>query len=384
MNNDISKRQTYAVSPLELLFDLVIVFACSELTKHLLENFSWLGLVEIMILLIAVYNLWTYTSFGATLIQSGNVHSRWLLMIVMLLGIFMNTGIDESFGDHAWIFVLPYLSSQLGQGLFIMIFSKNKGLRNHYRVLTIWNLVTAPLWIAGIMVGYHLRIIIWSAAALVDLIGLLLAHPAPGKRRSTENIQFDAVHVLERCRLFLIIALGEAVFSLIEAMIESPKNHITLLLGIASFLTIISMWAIYFWGSDHLVVRHIEETQNPIRTAHLTMNSLFVALAGLILFSVGTRMIIENPIRYHSAILNGIFFGGPILYLVSHGWYTWYVLKQVPFVRITFCILLALGGVISLHWPSYLALVIIMVFMVTLTSIIIILNKDKTQAVGES
>mgnify|MGYP001446473568 CR=1 FL=1 len=295
----------------------------------------------------------------------------------MLLGIFMNTGIREAFGEHAYIFIIPYLLSQLGQGPFIMISAKDKGLKQHYSILTIWNLSTTPLWIAGAMSEYKLRVILWSTAAFIDLIGLLLAHPAPGGRRSTENIQFNAEHMLDRYRLFLIIALGEAVFSLIETMIKSPKDYITLLLAIASFLTIISMRAMYFWGSDHLIVRRLEETKKPISTAHLTMNSLFIALAGLILFSVATRLIIEDPSRYNSPLLNGIFFGSLVLYLASQGWYTWYVLKKVPIVRITFSIILIIYGFISINWYSYFSLILVMILMITLASIIINLNGNE-------
>ncbi len=57
MDNNKNKKLTYEVSPIELIFDLVIVFACMELTKHLLDNFCLLGIVKIIILLIAVYNL---------------------------------------------------------------------------------------------------------------------------------------------------------------------------------------------------------------------------------------------------------------------------------------------------------------------------------------
>ena len=367
--------QTYEVSPLELIFDLIVVFACSELTKHLLEHFNILGVIEAMIMLIAVYNLWTYTSFGATLIHNRRMTSRWMVLSVMLLGIFLNSGIEKAFGENPWIFVVPYLSSQLGQGIFTMIFGKGEGLKYHYRILTLWNLATAPIWIIGAFMWPEARVVFWGIAAFIDLIGLWFAHPAPGKKRSTENVEFDAKHMLERCRLFLIIALGEVVFTLIEALIESPVGYMTIILGVASFITIVSMWALYFWGADHLVARHFEKAKDAIRTAHLSMNGLFITVAGLILFSVGMRIIIEHPLAHNTQLLNGILFTGPILYLAAQGWYMWYVVKKAPWARAAASVALAVFGILNLQWHSYISLLLVMSVMMLLTFTVVFMNK---------
>jgi hypothetical protein len=73
-----------AVSPLELFFDLVFVFAVSQLSHHLLEHLSWRGAAETLVLLIAVFGIWSGTSFEATLLNIGRSPTQWMLLAVML------------------------------------------------------------------------------------------------------------------------------------------------------------------------------------------------------------------------------------------------------------------------------------------------------------
>jgi low temperature requirement protein LtrA len=68
---------------LELLFDLVFVFAVSQLSHHLLDHLSWRGAAETLVLLIAVFGIWSGTSFEATLLHIARSHARWLLLAVM-------------------------------------------------------------------------------------------------------------------------------------------------------------------------------------------------------------------------------------------------------------------------------------------------------------
>jgi low temperature requirement protein LtrA len=81
------------VSPLELFFDLVFVFAVSQLSEYLLEHLSWRGAAETAVLLIAVFAVWSYTSFSATLPRFG-----WSMRVgagfaVLFLALFMNAGL---------------------------------------------------------------------------------------------------------------------------------------------------------------------------------------------------------------------------------------------------------------------------------------------------
>src|SRR4029453_13247580 len=81
----------------------------------------------------------------------------------------------------------------------------------------------------------------------------------PGARPSshTENVPFDSAHMAERLRLFLLIAVGEAVLTTGTAISESPSDPLTLVAGPPPFAAIACLWALYFGGSEYIVEHHI-------------------------------------------------------------------------------------------------------------------------------
>jgi len=85
-----------------------------------------------------------------------------------------------------------------------------------------------------------------GGAALIDLAGTWLAHPAPGRALHSENVEFDADHMIERCRLFLLIALGESVLTSGTALADAPRTLLTVVTGTCALVTIVALWALHF------------------------------------------------------------------------------------------------------------------------------------------
>lgn len=382
MQNNTQKNEAkYEVSPLELIFDVVIVFAISKLTDHLMSNLDLHGIAEVVVLLIVIYNVWSYTSFEATLIHVGKIKTQWMMLSVMLLGIFMNAGIENAFKENPWLFVVPFLISQIGHGIFTTFSDTDKKLRSHYFIMTGWILATTPLWIIGGLVDSKERIVWWGIAAIIDIVGTWFAHPILGRVFITDHFEFDADHMLERCRLFLIIALGETIFALADAISHNMISPIIIGTGVCAFISIISLWALYFWGSDHIVVRHLEETTNPILTARLTMNGLIIALAGLIFFAVGIKLTVANPFEQPSIIRSLFIFGGPVLYILPQGWYLWYVTGKVSYDRIFGVLVLLLSGLLTFGVRPWITLFVIMIELTVLSfAIVKSVNKSNSES----
>jgi low temperature requirement protein LtrA len=151
-----------AVSPLELFFDLVFIFAVSQLSHHLLDELSWRGAAETLVLLIAVFGVWSGTSFEATLLHVGRSQAQWMLLAVILVGLFMNATIADAFDTGGWAFVVPLLVVQAGRSILMIVAAPNRMLREHYARLLCWILATAPLWIAGAVVQAEVRLLWWA------------------------------------------------------------------------------------------------------------------------------------------------------------------------------------------------------------------------------
>jgi low temperature requirement protein LtrA len=90
-------ERKYEVTPLELFFDLVFAFAVSQLSEHLLIHLSWRGAAETLVMLLAVFAAWFTTSWSATMIRADESRTRWLVLSVMLLGLFINASVTRAF-----------------------------------------------------------------------------------------------------------------------------------------------------------------------------------------------------------------------------------------------------------------------------------------------
>jgi Bacterial low temperature requirement A protein (LtrA) len=206
----------------------------------------------------------------------------------------------------------------------------------------------------------------WVLAAGIDQIGRWLAHPIPGRRLHSENIEFDADHMLERCRVFLIIALGETVFTTGTSIAEAPTTVMTLTTGTFALAGTIALWALSFRRSHRLIIQHLEKTSDPIRASRHAVNALMVMVAGLIAVAVANKEVIAHPRGHTSLALSLLLAGGPILFLAVQGWYLW----AVPNVRSKLHVVgggaLLLLGFVTLVVPAYVALLLVGACLATL------------------
>jgi low temperature requirement protein LtrA len=365
------------VSPLELFFDLVFIFAVSQLSHHLLDHLSWRGAAETLILLTAVFGVWSGTSFEATLLNIGRSQAQWMLLAVMLAGLFMNAAIADAFDTGGWAFVVPLLVIQAGRSILMIVAAPTRMLRQHYTRLLCWILATAPLWITGAVVQAEVRLPWWAGAAVIDLAGTWLAHPVPGRALHSENVEFDADHMIERCRLFLLIALGESVLSSGTALADAPRTLLTLVTGTGALATIVALWALHFAATGRLLDRYVETTTDPILAARRTLNGLLVSVAGLVAVAVGNELVITHPHGQASVALSLLLFGGPLLYLLSQTLYLWAVIGMRSLPRLAGIAALVAAGGLSQSLPAYAALGLLVTLLLVLV-VIVVRERDAT------
>jgi len=203
------------------------------------------------------------------------------------------------------------------------------------------------------------RLLSWALAAGIDQIGRWLAHPIPGRRLRSENVAFDAGHMLERCRLFLIIALGETVLTTGMAIAEASTTAMTLATGTFALAGTVALWALSFGRSHRLIVRHLEKTSDPIRASRHAINALMVMVAGLIAVAVGNEEVIAHPHGHTSFALSLLLAGGPILFLAAQGWYLWAVPKVRSPLHLIGGVALLLVGLATLAAPPYVGLLLV-------------------------
>src|ERR687893_1722113 len=125
-------------TPLELFFDLVYVFAITQLSHLLLDHLTVEGALETLFLLLAVWGAWIYTTWVTNWFDPDRLPVRLMLVAVMLASLVMSVAIPDAFGERGLMFALAYVAIQVGRTAFVLIAlgGTHQLSRNFQRVLS--------------------------------------------------------------------------------------------------------------------------------------------------------------------------------------------------------------------------------------------------------
>ena len=134
------------VTPLELFFDLVYVFAIAQLSHHLLEHVDLRTGAETVILTLAVVYAWYMTAWGANWLEPDRRPVQLMLIGLMFASLLMSVAIPDAFGDRAWLFVTGYLVLRVGRCGFLIVALRGRPQGEHFVNDLVWEvLLSAPL-----------------------------------------------------------------------------------------------------------------------------------------------------------------------------------------------------------------------------------------------
>src|SRR5262249_29366416 len=129
------------VSPLELFFDLVYVFAIGQLSHHLVEHVDVRTGAETLILALAVFYAWYMTAWGANWLEPERLPVRALMVGLMFASLLMSVAIADAFGDRAWLFVTGFLALQVARSAFLIFALSDRVQGEHFVNVLIWELI---------------------------------------------------------------------------------------------------------------------------------------------------------------------------------------------------------------------------------------------------
>ncbi|NOJ59631.1 low temperature requirement protein A [Arthrobacter sp. 260] len=337
------------VTRLELFFDLVFVLALWQLSHHLLEHPSWVGAGETFVLLLAVYKVWVYTTWSATLLDTSRLEVQWMLLVVMLVTLFMNASIGSAFGAFGWLFAGSYLLVQLGRGVWMLTAGLDRTTHSHFVRTLIWGWMSTPFWIAGVFFGPELRLMFWGLAAAIDLGGHMLAHRLPGRKTEGSSVPLPGERIFERFGLFYLIALGETILSTGLAIAGNLQDPFIFLTGTISLAGSVAIWWCYFHGLEQDILDRLKSVDDQFRPGILAGNTLVLLLAGLILVAVGDQLVINDPAIRPDLSTVLLLYSGPALFLAARG----FLIRQV-LNRRTPSDLAGIGALVLLATVSFL------------------------------
>lgn len=342
------------VGNVELFFDLIFVFAVTQLSHGLLEHPTPTGLLHTAILLGAVWWGWIDTAWATNWLDVDKPLVRGLLFVMMGAGVVMSAALPDAFGEHGAGFGLAFAVFQILRTGFVLWAVRNdKILRENFQRILVWHGAAALLWAVGGLAPEDIRLFVWLAALGIDTVAPALNFYVPGLGRShTGDWTVEGHHLSERLSLFTIIALGESILVMgaTAAGLDWTWPNAAALL--ASFLGSVAMWWIYFSAAAGAATERIAGSDDPGRIARLAYTYVHVIpIAGIIVTAVGDEWVLHHPLGHTEPKVALAVLGGPALYLLGVGLFKLAVFGKVSPSRLTGLILLAALAPFSLMLP---------------------------------
>ena len=321
------------VVSLELFFDLVYVFAITQLSHYLLQHLTLLGALQTATLWFAVWLGWQYTAWVTNWFNPDNLSMRFMLMALMGVALLVSAAIPDAFGERGLLFAGSYAAIQVGRTLFVLwTLGRGHVLSPNFLRMLCWLLLSAALWIAGGLNDGSLRLGLWLAAIACEYLSPMAGFPVPGLGRSkTSDWTIDGGHLAERCQLFVIIALGESVLatgaSFANAAHPGPSMWLAVLV---SFVGCVAMWWMYFDTSSGDAAHVIEHSDDPGRLGSYFHYLHVILIAGVIVNAVANDLVVAHPADPVKLKYAVVLIGGPLVYLLGNALFKRVVYGHFP------------------------------------------------------
>lgn len=330
--------ERYRVSTLELFYDLVFVFAVTQVSHLLLEHLSWLGALQSLIIVLVVWWAWQFTTWATNELDPDAIPIRLMLIAIMAGSLLMSVAIPDAFGDKGLLFATAYVAIQVGRQGFMTFVTAEAGSNERNRALhiLIWFLFAAVFWIAGGLAEGDTRIVLWLMALAVDYGGPLATYKVPFLERHVTMDAWDigGGHFAERFQLFTIIALGETVVLTGATTAGLELDFPTVTAFVAAFLSTVCLWWLYFNYVSDVFEKLLVNAENRTKMARdLYTFGHIPIIAGIILCAVGDELMIAHPSHYLQTPALIAVIAGPVLYLMSFAPVRWRMTGALPAKR---------------------------------------------------
>jgi low temperature requirement protein LtrA len=346
----------------ELFFDLVFVFAVTQLTHTLLAHLGWIDALRVGVLLVAVWAVWINTIWFTNYADPQRAAVRMALFVLMAVGLLLSVSIPQAFGARGLHFAVAFVAMQLGRTLYFVYVLRHEtpALRRNYQRVAVWQAISALFWLGGGLAEPGARLGWWATALLIDTVTPWFFYWVPGLGASrSSDWTIDGGHMAERCALFVIIALGESLLVTGATFARVEWTAAVVAAFASAFVGTVAMWWLYFDRGMVEAHHRIAHSADPGRQARADYSYVHVFIAaGIILCAAGDELALAHPDHVDSAGV-AVMCGGSALYLMAVGGFKWLSRSRTrpPLSHIVGLLLLALLTAAGLaHWFSALAL----------------------------
>ncbi len=321
MFRPIVPNQHSRVTNAELFFDLVFVFAITQISHTLLGRFTPLGAIQVTLLFLAVWWVWVYTTWITNWLDPELTPVRVVLFLLMLGGLVLAVSIPRAFETKGLWFAGAYAAMQVGRTAFFLasIPPSQAGTRRNAIWIMVWLCSSGVFWLLGGFAQGEVRLWLWVVALTVEYISPIARFWIPKFGASSlQDWYVEGGHMAERCAGFIIIALGEAIVVNGATFADLNWTTATVAAFVLAFVASIAMWWIYFHKGAEAGSERISRSSEPGRLARLAYTYLHMPIvAGIVLSAVADEVVLTHPGGHSDAraVLSAI--GGPLVFLIG-------------------------------------------------------------------
>jgi low temperature requirement protein LtrA len=300
-------------SPLELFFDLVFVFALTQVTSFMADETTWEGVLKGMLVLAALWWAWGAYAWLTNYINTDAWRERFLVFVSMAAMLVAALAVPNAFGDDGVLFGCAYA---VVRWMHIFIFAEANEDVDTGQAISRLSRTALPapalLIVAGFLDGAD-QVVLWVVALVIDFSGPFVF--------GVRGFRVSPSHFAERFGLIVIIALGESIVAIgvgAEGIELGTSEVVAAVLGVALSA---ALWWAYFDVVALLAERHFSQARGHARILmardaysylHLPM------IAGIILVALGIKKTIEHVDEPLKTIPAVALLGGIALYHASH------------------------------------------------------------------
>ncbi len=346
---------SHQVTNIELFFDLVYVFAITQLSHYLLGHATVPGALQAGLLLVMVWLVWVYTTWVTNWLDPRQMAVRLLLVVLMLISLAMSVSLPRAFEDLGLWVGGAYAVQQIGRTVFMVIALRGHRLQANFERILAWCVVSGALAVAGGFAHGYARTLLWLAAVGVDLLGGMVGFATPWLGRSrTSDWTIEGGHLAERCEAFILIALGESIV-IIGATLAAQKTVTASGLAgfVVAFAASVTLWWLYFDQSAEAAAEKISRSDDPGRLGRSAYHLIHpVMVAGIIVTAAADQKILSDPAAVASTASAWMILGGPALFLAGHAAFKLVVWNSISWPRLAGIAGLALLALASKAIPA--------------------------------
>ncbi|PYC86931.1 low temperature requirement protein A [Streptomyces tateyamensis] len=345
------------VSWVELFYDLVFVFAVTQVTSLLTHHGGWTGLLAAWVVFTPFWWSWVGSSVLANLTDVDRTRDRLRLFGIVLATLMMTTMIPHALNGEGTLFAVSFV---VLRGLLVW-WSKDAFQRLRLNPFTLSAFVISPLVLLSSRLPEHQRVLVWGVLMVAELSTTYLL------RARLAGIRVEPSHLPERFGLVIMISLGESIGTVGRAMSEGIQP-LQLLALIEVFVLCCGLWWIYFHFSNAAIEHQLRTRDNQSQVVReLLAYGHYLLTLAIIVISVSTGRVVATPLPPLPTGLTWLACGGTALFLAVFAWPRWGLRRRLVVLRLSVAAAGLLLGLLGGRLPGVL-LIGLLAALVAVTS----------------